>query len=398
VILSSQTKSPAERAEFFGYLLPGIIQLALALPTECTRPPILLKSKASQSVTLTQSQIASLLANGFLCTFPPLSSSTTHSYSDINCSKLFMGHQSKPVTSNVEKIRCLLNYFRTVISRDVGGDGAVTFTRKVGAPFNWGVSDKTLTEVQVITDGKIEEAGTDTLQVNFANSQVCGEVLGRGCVQEDIRCVACPELIVAKMFTEHLGDNETLVVTGCERFNRYTGYAQTFQFVGDFTDNTPRDEYRRRRVQVAMMDAMRYKRTEAQYDPRALDRELNKAHCAFSEPNTNGSGKRPYPVATGNWGCGVFKGDPHLKFLIQVMAATEAGREVKYYTYGDGKLSRELRSMAGMLRTNKVPISKLYQALCEYFHKHVKNIQGNIQKDLFTFVYEKLGNSSLGNS
>lgn len=43
---------------------------------------------------------------------------------------------------------------------------------------------------------------------------VGGGVLGRGCVQEEIRFVICTELIVARLFTESLADNEALFVVG----------------------------------------------------------------------------------------------------------------------------------------------------------------------------------------
>lgn len=43
---------------------------------------------------------------------------------------------------------------------------------------------------------------------------VGGGVLGYGCVQEEIRYIICPELIVSRLFTEQLNSNEALVVTG----------------------------------------------------------------------------------------------------------------------------------------------------------------------------------------
>jgi poly(ADP-ribose) glycohydrolase len=52
------------------------------------------------------------------------------------------------------------------------------------------------------------------VQVDFANKLVGGGVLGRGLVQEEIRFIICPELIVSRLLTEELGDNECLIVTG----------------------------------------------------------------------------------------------------------------------------------------------------------------------------------------
>ncbi len=42
------------------------------------------------------------------------------------------------------------------------------------------------------------------------------------------------------------------------------------------------------------------------------------------------------PVATGNWGCGAFKGDPQFKCLLQWMAVSASGRpEMKYYPFNE---------------------------------------------------------------
>lgn len=41
-------------------------------------------------------------------------------------------------------------------------------------------------------------------------------MLGRGCVQEEIRFVICPELIAARLFTEALDSTEALLVVGEE--------------------------------------------------------------------------------------------------------------------------------------------------------------------------------------
>jgi poly(ADP-ribose) glycohydrolase len=48
---------------------------------------------------------------------------------------------------------------------------------------------------------------------------VGGWVLDRGCVQEEIRFVICPELIAARLFTEALDSTEALLVVG-EEYNK----------------------------------------------------------------------------------------------------------------------------------------------------------------------------------
>lgn len=47
------------------------------------------------------------------------------------------------------------------------------------------------------------------------------------------------------------------------------------------------------------------------------------------------------PVATGNWGCGAFKGDPQLKSMLQWMAVSACGRpELKYHTFKDARVDK----------------------------------------------------------
>ena len=46
-------------------------------------------------------------------------------------------------------------------------------------------------------------------------------MLGSGSVQEEIRFVVNPELIVARLFVAILGDNEVVIIKGAERFSKY---------------------------------------------------------------------------------------------------------------------------------------------------------------------------------
>lgn len=39
-------------------------------------------------------------------------------------------------------------------------------------------------------------------------------MLGLGCVQEEIRFVLCPELIISRLFTQSLEKTDALIITG----------------------------------------------------------------------------------------------------------------------------------------------------------------------------------------
>lgn len=50
--------------------------------------------------------------------------------------------------------------------------------------------------------------------MDFASNFIGGEVLGSGLAQEEMLFYMTPELIVARLFTEKLADNECLKITG----------------------------------------------------------------------------------------------------------------------------------------------------------------------------------------
>lgn len=131
------SSSTSERHTFFSHTLPGIIHLALDLPILFANKtiPLLLPSSPHSKVILSQHQIASLLANAFLCTFPrrnkPPKSNKHSSHSIISSPFLssssrmeslehmpsinFSGLFGKTGSVVVNKLRCILNYFNRIV-------------------------------------------------------------------------------------------------------------------------------------------------------------------------------------------------------------------------------------------------------------------------------------------
>jgi hypothetical protein len=167
-----------------------------------------------------------------------------------------------------------------------------------------------------------------------------------------------------------------IIFTGSERFSKYKGYANDFEFDGDFFDNADNEvvgsadagthalsaaEFRRKTTIVAM-DALHFRNKmctyASQFRAKAMRRELDKAFVAFQPRDTAGDGgdgsgvcvgvAAPW-IATGNWGCGAFGGDPILKAVIQIAAAAEAGRSLKYLTFGDEQLGKHIGELLAVL-------------------------------------------------
>ena len=72
--------------------------------------------------------------------------------------------------------------------------------------------------------------------MDFANRYIGGGTLGRGRVQEEIRFMVCPELLVSLLFMEAMQENEAIHISGFEQFAATCGYAASLEFVGDHRD------------------------------------------------------------------------------------------------------------------------------------------------------------------
>lgn len=65
-------------------------------------------------------------------------------------------------------------------------------------------------------------------------------------------------------------------LTGCERFSSHKGYSNTFKWLGNYEDVTPRDSSGRRMCSVVAIDALKLGNCNVQYTPNNMLRELNK--------------------------------------------------------------------------------------------------------------------------
>ncbi|XP_067278140.1 poly(ADP-ribose) glycohydrolase [Pseudorasbora parva] len=375
-----------EVEHLFNVTLPKMVKLVLDTPKICTQPIPLLKTRMNQSLTMSQQQIACLLANAFFCTFPRRNSRKSEygNYPEINFYRLFEGSSLR----KVEKLKTLLCYFRRVT--ESMPTGLVTFTRQClnfpNIP-KWESSKTQLTRLHITCKGTIENEGYGMLQVDFANRMVGGGVTGMGLVQEEIRFLINPELIVSRLFTEALDHDECLIITGTEQFSKYSGYAESFKWKANHKDEIPRDGWQRRCTEIVAMDALKYRNFMEQFHPEKMTRELNKAFCSFMRPDANPQNLSA--VATGNWGCGAFGGDTHLKALLQLMAASEARRDVAYFTFGDERLMKDVNDLHNFLKDNRVTVGDLYFHLKQYSNVVSKHGQWpNI--NLYGYIMDKV--------
>lgn len=76
------------------------------------------------------------------------------------------------------------------------------------------------------------------LNIIFLDFSLCNIfITGNGAAMEEILFSCCPELIVAKLFTKELAENQCFVIQGFERFTNGVGYGKGFRYMEDHADN-----------------------------------------------------------------------------------------------------------------------------------------------------------------
>ncbi|KAJ3683507.1 hypothetical protein LUZ60_013734 [Juncus effusus] len=438
-----QIMSREKAKVWFEETVPSLARLLLQLPSllechYCSSDEIfgqignglrILKQQQPGFVLLTQELISALLACALFCVLPT-SLRASNNLPRINFDQLFAYLAFKPRPSQQEKIKCLVHYFQRICKEKP--TGYVSFERKVvhhgPSPDRisypeisfWKNSSAPLCPFKVFNSGLIEDQNYESLEVDFANKYLGGGALKTGAVQEEIRFMISPELIAGILFMPCMKNNESIEIIGAERFSYYKGYASSFEFTGNYSDEKPFDSMGRRKTRIIAIDALS-RVGVAQYETENLLREANKAFCGFMDQskyqiylsyfqeNSNNislqnietssssnlgsdSDEGKIGISTGNWGCGAFGGDPQIKSIIQWLATSQALRPFfHYYSFEHPSLLRLNQIMRWILE-NGWTVGELWKKLSDYSSERIK---GETELGFFSWlVPEESGTSS----
>lgn len=313
---------------FWKFTIKKIQSSALSFHEQFENGVPVLQKRTNEELDLTRKQCKCLMANFLFCTF---TDAPRFDLGFINFIELYVG--SPDVKSS--KLRMILSYFLRAYENEDNDQMVVTFRRYfLSDKIEWSLSKVPLCDIMFSKEGTIEDEGKACIQIDFANKMLGGGVLGRGAVQEEIRFCINPELFITKLVTQKLDDLDSLCIFGVERFSDYSGYSRSLVFKGEHYDNIEMDNKNRRKTIISAIDAIHFYRPEIQFRSSNILREINKAHIGFTctDPLEYVDSM---PIATGNWGCGAFRGDKELKLVIQWIAASQAKRNLYYFTFGD---------------------------------------------------------------
>ena len=289
-----------------------------------------------ESVTVDATTVFYILAMAFLGRLRITSHTDAHAAREaetqMSMDRLF-------VHARLDKIACLVNYFQRCMSGTAQLHGrSVTYVHSTA---NSHVdTPRALAAPLVILEGGpgIEDVHGGVF-ADFANKKFGGGVFGTGAVQEEILTIIHPETLLGRALFDTMTDTSSVAVTGALRFSNYTGYGSgptPFTFGGPRPLPPPGvDRSGRALTEIVAMDATKFKNNVTQqYTEHSIYREYAKAAVAFAPL----AGSDPaVPVVSGRWGSGDFRGDPILKILIQIAAASRVERPLILVKVGENE-------------------------------------------------------------
>jgi len=316
-------------ARLFERIVPSVLRHAQTL-LHGAAPPVLALHEQGEAArtTIPRSEAAGWVAHMVLGTLP----SPGLPWNGLDFARLLASQRAHEQA----KLRCVLEYFDRIAERAPKGRlGVERVVVPARTTLEWLGDAAPLTAFTVDVAGAIEDA-LEHRQADFANAYLGGGVLRGGCVQEEIRFAVAPEHLAAMIVSPKMMVDEAIVMRGAERFSAVKGYAYELAYGGALHDPVERAADGTPDVEFVAIDAVDYRRAdrESQFTEEAMLRELGKARAGFARD------ARMLPVATGNWGCGAFLGDHALKAVVQWIAASAEGRDVRYFTFGDARVGR----------------------------------------------------------
>jgi hypothetical protein len=283
-----------------------------------------------QNGAFKRGQIAFVLAQSFLNPHKP-------QWGHLSWKRLFISGTDMAR----ERLLCLCDYFNRV-EESVNMEEIVTFELIQTKDSYRSEYDQILDPTIDVSTNRMERDSSVAL-VDFANSNLHIHCIIPSLTQEEIIFSTCSECFLGLvLFTKIIEPNQVIVFHNVWRHATYSGYADSFRYITSETVNQKHD--------VIAMDACE------EWQFLNAERDLHKAIAGFSNTQLG-------VVSTGNWGCGVFGGDPVLKLLQQCMATQIAGKSLYYSTFGDEKQQQYFVNVIRLLKDARVTIDWILEKM-----------------------------------
>jgi len=178
-------------------------------------------------------------------------------------------------------------------------------------------------------------------------------------------------------------DNEVIIIQGCKTVSKLQGYGRNVKWYEQNKEWYKRTFIFMDALELDTIDTNDENRIIKQLDIKLMNRELNKAYCAFSSyyylpENFN-------CIITGNWGCGSFGGNKDIKLLIQILAASQSNLDLLIFSDIDenNTFKTKLSELCHILSDKNKTIDNVFNILINDLKRE---IQLNNELDILKFI------------
>ncbi|CAB3388880.1 Hypothetical predicted protein [Cloeon dipterum] len=350
---------PKEADKFKTLTLQRMRDEVLELGTIIKEPfPLLCSTMAANctSISLSRRQIFALMSCSFLGLIP----TQEPNFPKFQLCCLLSEEDSKLAKVKKEKVKFLIAYFNNYIDASDSVHSEIVnyqVNSERVAP-DW-LNRREAICMPTFDDCKIED-NLYGAKISFANSMYGGGVLGAGSFQEELLILEYPESLVGLLLFERLASNSAALIYGAKRHSEYSGYGGTMKYepLKDMEINDAVET----KILIAI-DASDYSSNgnqSQQYLKVDVNKELVKCYAGFRTDNCEA-----ITISTGQWGCGVFKGDWHLKCCLQLMVASVCRRKLRFHMLQE-QTYNDTMELCRLFEDNHISVGKLYKIILEY--------------------------------
>ncbi len=273
-------------------------------------------------------------------------------------------------SQNIFGTACLVNYFIRVYqycnvsensenSENNFETSNIIIKRSVfNQSIDWVNSEEPITEIY-LGEGFSDDAPAK-MHIVYAHEFIGGlDLFKNSLTQEEIILLTRPECLISLLITARIDENESVTVIGAEKVSQYTGYGSSVKFAGNIIDKSPIGSKSRpteHLIQCAsvFIDASNKTSGKAQFIDD-FQRDLEKAYCGFSSLTT----KTNIQISSGHWTYGFNGNNMQIKFLQQVLAASQSGKDLIYHPFS-GEFESELIPFVDWIKRNDFTVGDLF--------------------------------------
>ena len=381
---------------FLSQILPQMQKLVLLGPKTFKRTEVYIPAPGmSANIVLNRVQVATILS----CMWFNLFQYNYVSKGPVGIRDLSIPSITHIFTEqNIFALQCIINYFARVNEYMTDPDEDIRNTFSAGniivkrsvltATPDWPSSTKPICQI-ALGEERLDDAPTKMCIVN-AHEYIGGDCMFKGILsQEEVILLTRPECLVATLICAGLNDNETITIIGAEKISQYIGYGSSIRFDGNYIDTAPKGynkECTEVITQTAMifMDASRRTARVSQFIDD-FERDLNKAYCGFSSLKFSKAGEY---LAGGNWTYAFNGANMQIKFIQQVLAASEADKSLVYYPNGRDFEAIVMPFIDWLMRA-ELTVGELFKLYVEMLQeiRGAKNIRMS-DIDVFNYISE----------